>query len=743
MGWPLFALFGGFPLWWVLGIGDLSGLIFAVPMLLHLRRMKVVLAPRGFGTWLLFLVWALGGVLVLQVHAPGSIAAHSMSRYFTFGYRLLWYVAATVVLLYIVNTWRQLSDRKVAMAFSYMFVVVSLGGLLGVLAPHLEFRSVLEHLLPHRLSSNGFVRDIVHPTTAQVQKFLGYEEARPSAPFAFTNEWGLAVACFLPYFVITWCAKDAGWRRVAAPFVLLIATVAVVFSLNRGLWLALTAAGLYVAIRYALLGHFRVLVALFAAVAGAFTVVAFSPLGALVLDRFAHPNSNEGRTNLGTLTTSSVLQGSPLLGFGSTRNVLGNFQSIASAASATCPGCSPPPLGTQGHLWLVLFSTGVVGLVLYLGFFVSQLLRHITTASPYSIAACSVILMHLVTMPVYDSISPSLFAIFGAIGLLWRADRRDRRATIPGVAGPRSPSVTVGEFFRLVRRHAVALVVATLIGAALGAAFQLGRPATFTASESVLLPSDRSTSSNEPPVTIDTDAQLVTSDPVLKAVSAATGGTSTHAQVAARLDVTAIPNTRILHIAYTAASPDQALRGVQAATREFLGLRDQLTGLSLEQTDPGEIVRVATVHQSRDAWVVAVSSGAMLGLLLSLLYWRLVGDAAARIRNPRGLALVSGLPVVAVVDGRRGRDRTRDLASLAGELSRRPVRSMVAVSSSPAARLVVSDLEPLLAGDRARSQPGSVIVVSSRTRAAEVSRLRDSMQRTGQHLIGTVLVEES
>ena len=520
-GWPLFALFGGYPLWWILGIGEFACLLFSIPMAAELIRAGHVRAPRGLGVWLLFIVWVAGGVFVLQVHAPGTVATDSTTRYLTFGYRLLWYVAATVVLLYVGNTRKQLSNHRVAMALGYMFVVVTAGGLLGVLAPHLEFRSGLEYVLPGGLRSNGFVHGLIHPVTAQVQTFLGYSEARPSAPFAFTNEWGLAMACFLPFFLITWCRHDSGWRRFAAPGVLLLAMVSIVFSLNRGLWLALSTAALFVAVRYAIMGRAKILAALGGAVLLAGAIIAVSPLGSLILDRLAHPDSNQGRTNLGSLTTSSVLQGSPIMGFGSTRNVQGNFASIAVAASAHCPGCSPPPLGTQGHLWLVLFSQGIVGLVLYLAFFISQLVRHLRLESPYVVASLSVLVIHLVTMPVYDSIGPSLFAIMASVGFLWRAAvERDEGPVDTARRKPRfgPTEVPFRSYFASARRHAVSLAVLAILGAVAGGLYQSARGTPSVASQSILLPA-APPSKGASPVTVDTDAQLVTSDQVLEAVA--------------------------------------------------------------------------------------------------------------------------------------------------------------------------------------------------------------------------------
>ena len=745
LGWPLVALFGGFPLWWVLGLSGFCSLVFAVPMATYLFRQGHVRVPRGFGMWLLFLFWVVGGIFVLQVHAPGSVASHGTSRYFTFVLRFLWYVAATVVGLYVLNTRKELSSEKICLALSYMFVVVTFGGILGILAPRFQFRSALEYVLPGRLGHNGFVLSMIHPVTAQVQDFLGYQEARPSAPFAYTNAWGLAIACFLPFFIITWCPRDAGWRRLAAPPILLLAVVATILSLNRGLWIALIASAIFVAVRLAIAGRAKMIVALVAAALLAAGLIVFSPLGGLVLDRFAHPDSNQGRTNLGSLTVSSVLEGSPIIGFGTTRNVLGNFQSIAAAASTACPGCSPPPLGTQGHLWLVVFSQGFVGLFLYVGFFLTQLVRHVRCLSPPAVAACTVLLVHLVTMPVYDTIGPSLFAIFAAVGLLARADEDARdasRAARRSVRGTREVTMTLDGYVQFARRHIGGILVAMLLGALAGGLFQLSRDAQVTASQSILLPASALSTDEDSGVTIDSDAQLVASDPVLDAIAKADGTTQTHAQLADRLQITASPNTRILHIAFTADNARAAIRGVEAATSTYLRERAEITGSSPAHSDPGEIVRAATVQLSRDPWKIAVTAGVMVSVGLMLLYWRLVGDGRMRVRRPGTLTKLTGLPVFAVVRSRTDDAPDRALLEVANRLAQQSVSSVIAAPSSVAARDVAWQLDEGLVARGLLPRNDAVIVASTRTRADELTRLHFAASLSGQRVIGAVLVEE-
>src|SRR5699024_799575 len=112
-----------------------------------------------------------------------------------------------IVLLYVINSRQFLTTQRIADALGWMFVALLGGGIIGVLMPTLEFPSLLEMLLPNGLASNGFVNSLIHPQVAQVHTFLGYEEPRPSAPFAYTNEWGLATAVTLPFFIVSW------WKR--------------------------------------------------------------------------------------------------------------------------------------------------------------------------------------------------------------------------------------------------------------------------------------------------------------------------------------------------------------------------------------------------------------------------------------------------------------------------------------------------------------------------------------------------
>lgn len=422
-GWPLSVLFLGFPLWWVTGLSTFIFIFIAIPMLIELLRRGRIRAPRGFGVWLLFLLWMLAGVTMLWADAPGAVAGGGgPGRLMVFAYRASMYVAATVVLLYIVNLdERELPTRRVLRLLAVMFVVTTAGGLLGVAAPHFEFKSPMEYLLPGGLANNAFVNGMIHPAAAHISTILGYEEARPIAPFAFANSWGANLSLYLPFFLLAWLGRDGGWRRTLAPLILAAAIVPIVYSLNRTLWLALGVGACYLAVRLAAKGRLLAMQALGASVIVAILIIVMSPLSGILAERLENPHSNDRRTQLTLETLGSVATGSPLLGFGSTRDVEGSFASIAGGATPECPACDVPPLGTQGQLWLVAFATGFVGLVLFLTFFGIRFLAHWRDPSPLGITCCCVLLFFFIELPFYDTLGAPMFTVMIALGLLFRS----------------------------------------------------------------------------------------------------------------------------------------------------------------------------------------------------------------------------------------------------------------------------------------------------------------------------------
>jgi hypothetical protein len=156
-------------------------------------------------------------------------------------------------------------------------------------------------------------------------------------------------------------------------------------------------------------------------------LLAMSPLAATIQDRLDNPHSNERRGQLIVATVTSVVQGSPVLGFGTTRNVQGSFSSIAGGETVTCPACGVPPFGTQGTLWGVLFFHGLVGGALFLIFFLRWFLRYRRRPSAVAIAVTASLLMAGVELLVYDFGSAPVTTIMIGLALAWREERGELR----------------------------------------------------------------------------------------------------------------------------------------------------------------------------------------------------------------------------------------------------------------------------------------------------------------------------
>jgi len=574
-GWPppgmaLRVLFIGYPIWWIVGATEFACLGAAAVMAYELAREKRVELPRGFLLWLLFLVWVFAGIFLLQVNAPGAVPGAQNTRYVTWAFRLMWYVGATVVMVYVITMRRRLPVQQLLQAFSWLFVTLTVGGLLGVLRPQVEVQSVLEILLPASIDSIPFVRDLIHPTVAQLYTNDGSLNPRPSAPFPYTNDWGVTYACLLPLFLISWFRKDAGWRRFAGPVVLLASLVPVIQSLNRGLWLALIGMGLYVMVRALFLGKVRFIAAGVGVLVALVAVVALSPLRGVVENRLqGEAPSNDSRYNLGTQSIATVTERSPIAGLGTTRDVSGSFTSIAVGSTAACPLCSPPALGTQGQLWLVMFAQGLVGLVFYLGFLLLQLVGHQRLRSGTVTAASCVLIGHFITMPFYGAIGPALFVIMAAIGLLTREAEVAGRAVNRWPWSKAAPLTTTRDYSRVVRANAVLLIGTVTLGVFGGTIWQYFQEPSVVAEVRIVLPVEPSYDlSGTRALSLDTTAQYATGRDVVEAVREASD--QPYAGVEDLVTVSALPNTRVLVLRIVAPTAQGAEAGAAAAAEQFL-----------------------------------------------------------------------------------------------------------------------------------------------------------------------------
>lgn len=422
--WPLCVVFVAQPLWWVLGAGYFSWplLTFACIGPLLLRRRVTV--PPGFTVWLLFLVW----MALSAVPLGGSEVTPG------FFWRASVYVSATLTFLFVFNTPRRaLSDGAVIAVLTVFWLEVIVAGFLGVAFPGFSFHTVLETMVPASWSPSGHLDKMLHPGLSEVMTFLGYPVGRPKALFAYSNHWGAAVAVLTPFAIAAFaCLK---WRlaRGALAAALLLSLVPIIVSLNRGVWLALGVGLTYGALRVGRLAR-RARSPTIAFLAVAILLVAATPLGSLVAARVSSP-SHSTTTRLAVYRkTAAAVGDSPILGHGSPRTRAGDR------------GRRTP--GTQGQLSLVVYSHGIPGLLLFVGWFGYSLVRCRHRRSSAPLAAHVALLVGIVEMPFYILLPTTLHALMLGSALAWRdvaeigagerADGARRRPVRPRVVSARA-----------------------------------------------------------------------------------------------------------------------------------------------------------------------------------------------------------------------------------------------------------------------------------------------------------------
>jgi polysaccharide biosynthesis protein PslJ len=431
--WPLAAAFALYPVWWVLGVAAFVWPILAVAMLVTLVWRRWARAPVPVLLWLAFLVWVLVSGLQL----------HSGTRLLTFGYRFSLYAGALVMFLFAYNLPRSRQvDAKVLRILTLFWMIVVAGGFAGILFRSHTFTPPFFHVLPHGMRNKPFVRELVLPVFAQVQSFLGFPAPRPAAPFPYTNDWGGNIATLTFVALAALAAAGRGRRRAVILAVLVASVIPMVFSLNRGMFASLAIGGLYVAIRVALRGRAAALVSILAVTAMMVAIVTLTPLGHLVAASFSstHGHSNSTRLKLYQEASAGV-SASPWIGNG------------APTATTTAQGAGAA-IGTQGQLWMVLYSNGYPGLLLFVGFFVAMLWQTRRALGAAGLWLHAATLVALVQIVIYGWLSVEIQVVMVAAALAYRRCARAQaarapagdtarpaldRSRSPGVGGPVMP----------------------------------------------------------------------------------------------------------------------------------------------------------------------------------------------------------------------------------------------------------------------------------------------------------------
>jgi hypothetical protein len=429
----------GFPVFWVCGLGEFVWMIMAVPMAYRLwARPKRIRVPPFFGLWLAFLVWVIAGGLMIGEQLPGTLT--TSGGFIGWGIRVANLLAATVVLLYVGNLSEdELPARKVIRMLGVLFCVTVAGGVLGILFGNVSFTSPFEMVLPHGIRANYYVHQLIHPGFAQVQDILGKTSPRPKAPFAYTNNWGNNLALLMIWFVVAGWVRGTRRARFWTAVVLVIAAIPIIYSVNRGMWIGLGISLLFVAFQLASRGRMNLL----AGIAGVATIAALlvtvTPLSSIVDARLSHGQSNAIRGNLNGAAFDAAVR-SPIVGWGTTRSVLGSPTSIAIGKTSSCQTCGNAPIGSTGELWTLLIANGFVGAGLYFGFILLVAWRYRRNRTPEAVAARLILYLAPFYAIFYSAVPTALVITFISMALLWRTDRR---LNAPPLAVLTAPDVIV------------------------------------------------------------------------------------------------------------------------------------------------------------------------------------------------------------------------------------------------------------------------------------------------------------
>jgi hypothetical protein len=435
--WPVYALLVGFPVWWALGIADFMWIFLAFPMATRMiawaahgsRRIRV---PPGFGIWLLFLLVAASGFIVLTLTAPGTVHSPVSHRVLSYANRTLCYVGVTVLLLYVGNlTERELPKRRLAWLLGLLAVYTTAGGLAGMLAPHLEISSPFLYVLPKSAQTNLFLQASMHPALSQIQSVIGAANGRPKAPYDYTNTWGDCLTILVPWLLVGWWTARASWRRSFAVATAAISVVPLLYTLDRTAWLGVGVAVAYLALRLAGQGKVGMLAGVGAGLAVVTILVLASPVQGLISGRFANGRSDNLRGGLASLTIRDGLA-SPIIGYGDTRQSQGSASSIAVGPSPQCPSCGQQAVGSTGQIWLNTICSGFTGAALYAAFFGFGLWRYRRDRTPYAVAGSVVLLLGFVYMFAYDAVPAPFGFTMLAYALMWRNGEDQRRSLASG-----------------------------------------------------------------------------------------------------------------------------------------------------------------------------------------------------------------------------------------------------------------------------------------------------------------------
>ena len=393
--WPVLALIWGYPLLWALGATVIAGALLTVVMLAYLAHSRTVRVVPGAAMLAAFVAWVI----------PCAIMIDSNVRMLGYIYRFSILVVVAVTFLYAVNATVHLTRRRIVSALTFLWFVTIAGGLLGLMFPEVRLSTPVGLLLPDTLTGNSYVHDLFFPPFAEIQHPYGSPTTfvRPSAPFPYANSWGVMLVLLTPVAAARFLMTRSIGLRVLIVVALGVMLIPAAASSNRGMFAALALAAAYVVVRLAVRDRAAPMITI--AVLGSIgaAVLVANGLIAQVAQRQQYGQSIGVRLDLYRETFERTLQ-SPLLGYGAPRPSA--VQEIS--------------VGTQGYMWMLMFSYGFVGLALFLMFLWGSTLRTWRSPGDVDLVLHSVLVVASVVVIFYGLDIMQLVAIMLVAAVLLR-----------------------------------------------------------------------------------------------------------------------------------------------------------------------------------------------------------------------------------------------------------------------------------------------------------------------------------
>ncbi|MEV4771506.1 O-antigen ligase family protein [Micromonospora humida] len=406
--WPLLAMFGLVPLWWMLGGFYLGWSVFGVVLLgLLVTRGRVAL-PAGTACWLVLLALVLLSFTRLE----------RATAYLTSGLRFGFMLTALIVCVYVYNLVRDgVPWEQVLRPLGWYWLGVVALGWLAVLAPRFQLTTPVEMLLPGSMSGERFIQALTHVRANEFNPVSRAPIYRTAAPYPYTNNWGTAYALLVPCVLAYLTSVRTGKFRVALLVSLPLSMVPAFMTLNRGMFLGLGAGLTYLGLRALVRGNAKLIASIGGLVLLVWVVSLVVPVQELIDNRVSSTDTNVDRMDLYVRTLQAV-ERSPLLGYG--------------APNSVDTTLAEEPLGTQGMIWQVLYSHGIPALIAFLGWLALIAKRLAGAVSPAGQWLSTIPVIALVVIPVYAYIDPNMSVIFFAVG-----------AGLAAVSGPVNRTVTL------------------------------------------------------------------------------------------------------------------------------------------------------------------------------------------------------------------------------------------------------------------------------------------------------------